>query len=51
MPYGVEPIYRDLPIVPSTYHAHVALRADPTKASARARCDAAFRQQIQRVFD
>jgi transposase InsO family protein len=49
--YGVEPICRVLPIAPSTYHAHVALRADPTKASARARCDAALRQQIQRVFD
>ena len=49
--YGVEPIRRVLPIAPSTYHAHVALRADPTRASARARCDAALRQQIQRVFD
>jgi transposase InsO family protein len=49
--YGVEPICRVLPIAPSTYHAHVALRADPTKASARAQCDAGLRQQIQRVFD
>ena len=28
--YGVEPICRVLPIAPSTYHAHVAKRADPS---------------------
>src|SRR5689334_21072775 len=38
--YGVEPICRGLPIAPSTYHAHAAQRADPGKASARARRDA-----------
>jgi hypothetical protein len=30
--YGVEPICRELPIAPSTYHAHAARRADPAKA-------------------
>ena len=33
--YGVEPVCRVLPIAPSTYHAHVAQRADPAKASPR----------------
>ena len=27
--HGVEPICKVLPIAPSTYHAHVAQRADP----------------------
>ena len=49
--YGVEPICRVLPIAPSTYHAHVARRADPSKASARTRRDTALRGTIQRVFD
>ncbi len=35
--YGVEPICRVLRIAPSTYHAYVAQRADPTRASPRAR--------------
>ena len=30
--HGVEPICRELPIAPSTYHAHAARRADPSKA-------------------
>jgi putative transposase len=38
--YRVEPICRVLPIAPSTDHAHVARRADPAKAAARARWDA-----------
>jgi putative transposase len=44
--YGVEPICKLLPIAPSTYHAHVAKRADPAKLSARARRDAALRPEI-----
>ena len=35
--HGVEPICKVLPIAPSTYHAHVAKRANPEKLSARAR--------------
>jgi len=49
--HGVEPICRVLPIAPSTYHAHVARRADPSKASARTRRDTVLRGTIQRVFD
>jgi putative transposase len=49
--YGVEPICRVLPIAPSTYHAHVAQRTDPVRASARARRDVGLRVEIRRVFD
>jgi putative transposase len=49
--YGVEPICRVLPIAPSTYHAHVARRADLAKASARTRRDAALCVAVRRVFD
>ena len=49
--HGVEPICKVLPIAPSTYHAHVARRADPAKRSARAKRDAALKPEIRRVFD
>jgi putative transposase len=49
--YGVEPICRVLPIAPSTYHAHVAQRTDPTKASPRARRDLVLMEQIRRVHE
>jgi putative transposase len=49
--HGVEPICRVLPIAPSTYHAHVARRADPGKAPPRARRDAELSQAIRRVFE
>lgn len=49
--YGVEPICRVLPIAPSTYHAHAARRADPSKTAARTRRDMALRVSIRRVFD
>ena len=39
-----------LPIAPSTYHAHVAKRRDPTKLSARAQRDRALKPEIARVF-
>ena len=48
--HGVEPICKVLPIAPSTYHAHVAERADPAKLSARARQDLALKPEIARVF-
>jgi hypothetical protein len=38
-----------LPIAPSTYHAHVARRADPARLPARARRDAALMAEIRRV--
>jgi putative transposase len=49
--YGVEPICRVLPIAPSTYHAHVAQHADPTKASPRTRQDQVLMEQIRRVHE
>jgi len=48
--HGVEPICKVLPIAPSTYHAHVAKRANPEKLSARVRRDMALKPEIARVF-
>jgi putative transposase len=48
--HGVEPICKVLPIAPSTYHDHVAKRADPAKLSARAKRDIALKPEIERVF-
>jgi len=48
--HGVEPICRVLPIAPSTYHAHLAKRADPEKLSVRAKRDIALQPEIARVF-
>jgi len=47
--FGVEPICRVLPIAPSTYHAHVAQRADPTLGSARSQRDGMLRAEVRRV--
>ena len=49
--YGVEPICRVLPIAPSTYHAHVARRADPGTLSPRAKRDEILKREIRRVFE
>ena len=49
--HGVEPICEVLPIAPSTYHDHLAKRADLSRLSARARRDAELRPEIARVFD
>ena len=48
--HGVEPICKVLPIAPSTYHAHVAKRADPEKLSVRAKRDIALQPEIARVL-
>jgi transposase InsO family protein len=48
--HGVESICKVLPIAPSTYHAHIAKRIDPSKLSERARRDLALRVSIRRVF-
>lgn len=48
--HGVEPICKVLPIAPSTYHAHVAKRADPEKLSVRAKRDITLQPEIARVF-
>ena len=47
--YGVEPICKVLPIAPSTYHAHAAKRADPTRLSARAKRDVSLKVEVRRV--
>jgi putative transposase len=49
--FGVEPICKVLPIARSTYHAHVARRADPSRLSARAKRDEALRVEVRRVFE
>ena len=49
--HGVEPICKVLPIAPSTYRAHAARRADPSKAPARSRSDAELSVAIRRVWD
>jgi len=49
--HGVEPICKVLPIAPSTYRAHAALCADPSRRSARAQRDAAMRCEISRVWE
>ena len=47
--YGVEPICKVLPIAPSTYHAQVARRANPSRRSARSRQDEVLKAEICRV--
>jgi putative transposase len=49
--HGVEPICKVLPIAPSTYHAHVSKRVDPSRLSARDRRDAALKEEVRRVFE
>ena len=48
--YVIEPICKVLPIAPSTYHDHIAKRADPGKLSARARRDDILKDEVRRVF-
>ena len=49
--YGIEPICKVLPIAPSTYHAHIAQRIDPSKRSARAQRDETLKIEVRRVFE
>jgi transposase InsO family protein len=49
--YGVEPICRVLPVAPSTYHAHAARMADPSKRCERAKRDGELRREIRRVWE
>jgi putative transposase len=49
--HGVEPICKVLPIAPSTYHDHVAKRADPSKLSARASGTRRCAPRSERVFE
>jgi hypothetical protein len=48
--YAVEPICRELPIAPSTYHAEAARRAGPSRAPPRGRRDVALRGETRRVW-
>jgi hypothetical protein len=47
--HGVEPICRQLPIAPSTYHAHWAKWDDPSRLPDRAKRDAELRIEIARI--
>ena len=49
--YGFEPICWVLPIAPSTYHAHVAERRCPERASPRRHRDEVLRTEIRRVHE
>ena len=49
--HGFEPIFKVLPIAPSTYYAHAAVVRNPDLASDRAKRDAKLLPEIQRVFD
>ena len=49
--YGVEPICHVLPIAPSTYYAHKARQADPTRRPARAQRDEVLKPEITRVWE
>jgi putative transposase len=49
--YGVEPICRQLPIAPSTYHQHAARQADPAKRPARTQRDEVLCARIQQVWE
>ncbi len=48
--YGVEPICSELPIAPSTYHAHKAKTANPQLRSKRGKRDELLRSDIQRIW-
>ena len=45
------PICKVIQIAPSTYHAHVARRANPETAPPRVKHDAMLSVEIKRVFD
>jgi transposase InsO family protein len=49
--YGVEAICRVLPIAPSTYHHHQAVKRDPSKASLRAQRDGTLGQKVKRCWE
>jgi len=49
--YGVEPICRLLQITPSTYYERRAIARDPSRASARAKSDAALCLKIDAAWE
>ena len=48
--HGVEPICKVLPIAPSTYHDHLAKRADPARLPERVKRDTMLKPEVSRVF-
>jgi len=48
--FGVGSICSVLPIAPSSYYAHLAIRRDPSKASQRAQKDERDAREIRRIF-
>jgi transposase InsO family protein len=49
--YGVEPICRQVPIAPSTYHEHKAREGDPDRLPDRIKRDRSLEIDIKRVWD
>ncbi len=49
--HGGKSICKVLQVAPSSYYARLAIRADPTKGSARQQTDAKLRPKIRRVWD
>ena len=49
--YGVEPICKQLPIAPSTYHQHALERRNPERKPKRVQRDDRLKQEVRRVFD
>ncbi len=49
--HGVEPIYRVLPIAPSTYYEQAVRGRDPERAPVREKRDTALCLEICRVFE
>jgi len=49
--YGVEPICRQVPIAPSTYHEHKAREVDPDRLSDRTKRDKLLEVDIKRVWE
>jgi putative transposase len=48
--YGVEPICAVLPIAPSTYYAHRAREAEPSRRAPRQQRDEVLRGEVERVW-
>jgi len=49
--YGVEPICKELPIAPSTYHRYKTLEQHPERRSSRAKSDEQLALEIKRVWE
>ena len=49
--YGVEAICRVLPVAPSSYYHHQAVKRDPSQASLRAQRDAVLAAKIKTCWE